>query len=60
MGYLSYGHEFILSIVLLLVIMHFVLDVLPMLYGRMRQVLASTPVRITSGLVIIIAAFFLL
>lgn len=60
MGYLSYGHEFILSIVLLLVIMHFILDILPVLYCRIRGVLASTPVRITSGLVLIIAAFFLL
>ncbi len=60
MGYLSYGHEFIISIVLLLVILHFVLDLLPMLYNRLRRVFASTPVRITSGLVIIIAAFFLL
>ena len=60
MGYLSYGHEFIISIVLLLVVLHFVLDLLPMLYGRVRRVFTSTPVRITSGLVIIIAAFFLL
>ncbi|TGU72233.1 hypothetical protein E4633_07930 [Geomonas terrae] len=60
MGYLSYGHEFILSIVLLLVVLHFVLDLLPMLYSRVRLLFASTPVRITSGLVIIIAAFFLL
>lgn len=60
MGYLSYGHEFIISIVLLLVVLHFVLDLVPMLYKRMRLVFALTPVRITSGLVIIIAAFFLL
>ncbi|WP_129126197.1 hypothetical protein [Geomonas oryzae] len=60
MGYLSYGHEFILSIVLLLVALHFVLDLLPMLYSRVHRLFVLTPVRITSGLVIIIAAFFLL
>ena len=60
MGYLSYGHEFIFSIVLLLVVLHIVLDLIPITYCRLRRAFASTPVRITSGLFIIIVAFLLL
>ncbi|MBJ6800278.1 hypothetical protein [Geomonas propionica] len=60
MEYLSYGYESILYIVLVLVLCHLVLDVLPPWYKRTRHLLASMPLRIASGLLIIIISFFLL
>ncbi|MBU5637141.1 hypothetical protein KOM00_10390 [Geomonas sp. Red69] len=60
MEYLSYGHECIIYIVLLLVVCHLILDVLPVWFKRARHLLASVPIRITGGLLIIIASFFLL
>ncbi|QXE91913.1 hypothetical protein [Geomonas subterranea] len=60
MEYLSYGHECVIYIVLLLVICHLILDVLPVWFKRARLLLASVPVRITGGLFIIIISFFLL
>lgn len=60
MEYLSYGHECIIYIVLLLVICHLLLDVLPVWVKRARHLLTSVPIRITGGLLIIIITFFLL
>ncbi|MBU5613775.1 hypothetical protein [Geomonas azotofigens] len=60
MGYLSYGHECIIYIVLLLVICHLILDVLPVWFTCARRLLSSVPIRITGGLLIIIISFFLL
>lgn len=60
MGYLSYGHECIIYLVLLLVICHLILDVLPVLYKRFCHLLATAPMRITGGLLIIIIAILLL
>ena len=60
MGYLSYGHECIIYIVLLLIISHLLLDVLPVWYNRVCHLLTSAPMSITGGLLIILTAFFLL
>lgn len=60
MEYLSYGHECIIYIVLILLLCHLLLDVLPVWFRRARHLLSSVPVRITGGLLIIIISFFLL
>ncbi|HBA86428.1 MAG TPA: hypothetical protein DCZ75_00155 [Geobacter sp.] len=60
MGYLSYGHEFVLSLILLLVISYVILDLIPLLYRRLCDAFASAPINMAGRFILIISACFLL
>lgn len=53
----SYGHEFIISVVVLMAGFHLTLDLLPMLYRRVRN---SLPLRLSSTVLLILGVWFLL
>lgn len=58
MSYLSYVQELIVSILLLLLISHVILDLLPHWYQRLRHALAR--VRNRLRIILIVTSFFLL
>lgn len=60
MEYLSYGHECIIFIMLPLIVLHLLLDLLPLLYRRLCRAFTPAPIKITGGILIIVVAFFLL
>lgn len=60
MEYASYGHECIVSIVVLLLVFHVTLDVLPRVYRRLREGPVSARVRIATGFMLILTASFLM
>lgn len=60
MEYASYGHECIISIVGLLLVFHVALDLLPLLYKRLRQGFVSAPIRFGTGFMLILSACFLM
>lgn len=53
----SYGHEVVISVVVLMAGFHLTLDLLPMLYRRVRN---SLPLRLSSTLLLVLGAWLLL
>jgi len=63
MEYISYGKECIISILLLLVTSHVILDLLPLLYRRLSRAFVSVPNDLNSRITLItliLTACFLL
>jgi len=63
MEYISYGKECIISILLLLVMSHVILDLLPLIYRRLSRAFVSVPndfnSRVTLITLILTACFLL-
>lgn len=60
MEYMSCGLESLILVVFSLVISHVILDLLPLLYQRLRRAFVSAPFYFSSLLTLICAACFLL
>lgn len=60
MEHASFGHELIIAVVALLLFFHLTLDVLPLLYKRLRAGFAAAPVRTGTGFLLILTACFLM
>jgi len=54
------GQDCIIFIVLLLVISHVILDLLPLLYKRLRHAFVSAPIDFGSRIALLLTACFLL
>lgn len=60
MRYLSYGHEFIITLVLLLVLSHIILDLLPLWYRHLREAFDAAPITTSGRFLLIVFALFLM
>jgi len=60
MEYMSYGQECVISMVLLLVVSSVILDLLPLLYKRLRRAFAAAPVDFSTRLTLVFVVLFLL
>lgn len=60
MEHVSYGHEIIISMFLVLSISHVVLDLIPLLYRRLCHAYFNAPIDTSTRLFLIIAASFIL
>lgn len=60
MRYLSYGHEFILSIILVMTVCHILLDLAPLWYRRVSRAFAKAPLYTGSRFILIAFVWVLL